>query len=257
MDDLVVYIEGIGWWSPGVPGWPAAAALLRGDGAWPLATDASRPAATVLPPGERRRAPEPVLLACEVAAQACAMAGRDAAGVACVFTSMHGDIATTDALCTTLAGNPLEVSPTKFHNSVHNAPVGYWSVATGCHAASNAVSAWRGSLAAGLFEAAVEAHADAAPVLLAAYDIAARGPLADTLHSPDPVGAALLLNATCGPSACAALRLRHAVRADSASLPDSPLAMARSLFAALARGGPATAILPAGAASVLEIEVLA
>ena len=33
-----------------------------------------------------------------------------------------------------LAADPRELSPTRFHNSVHNAPAGYWTVAAHCHA---------------------------------------------------------------------------------------------------------------------------
>ena len=38
-----------------------------------------------------------------------------------MFTSTHGDLAITDYMCQTLATAPSEISPTKFHNSVHNA----------------------------------------------------------------------------------------------------------------------------------------
>lgn len=263
MDDLVVHVEGIGWWSPGVTDWASAAPLLH-DG-MPLAVEGdARPAAVSLPANERRRAPEPVLLACDVADQACAMANRDPAQPACVFASMHGDSATTDSLCATLAVDPLALSPTRFHNSVHNAPTGYWTVATHCHAPSSAVSAWRGSFAAGLFEAAVVSIADETPVLFAAYDIAARGPLGDVLQATAPFAVALLLNHERGPRTLATLHLRHepqGVPPDAVPAPFAPLAASNPtaanvmLFAALARGEPASLRLRNGAATALAIEV--
>lgn len=263
--ELIVHIEGIGWWSPGIADWSRAAALLRDEAPLPIAGE-GKPAAAILPPNERRRAPTPVLLACEVAAQACAMAERAPATLRCVFASMHGDIAITDDLCTTLATAPLQVSPTRFHNSVHNAPVGHWTVATECHAASNAVSALRGSFAAGLLESAVLACMDQAPVLFAAYDIAAQGALTGVLPAAMPFGAALVISPQRGPRTLATLRLRHLPHvAQSAPLPANhaafveatPIANGLPLFSALARCAAGQMQLPNGAATSLSIEVLA
>src|SRR5690606_23084992 len=196
---------------------------------------------------ERRRAPEPVLLACEASAQACAMAARDAAELPCVFASVHGDLAITHEMCATLAADPLELSPTRFHNSVHNAPAGYWTVATHCHAPSSAVSAWRRSFAAGLFEAAVQASADATPVLYAAYDASATGPLATVVAASAPFGLALVLAPDRGPRTLATLRLRHVAEAIAPVV--EPAAATLPLLAALARGGAHSLHLSNGVAS--------
>jgi len=139
MHTLTVSIEGIGLWAPGIADWPAALRVFAG--AAPDVAAVAKPSAAALPPAERRRAPEPVLIASEAAGQACAMAGRDPATLACVFASTHGDIAITDTMCETLAADPRELSPIRFHNSVHNAPSGYWTVATHCHAAATATKA--------------------------------------------------------------------------------------------------------------------
>lgn len=264
MDDLLVHIDGIGWWTPGIADWTAAARVLRGE----AAADgmAGKPAASVLPPNERRRAPEPVLLACDIAGQACAMAGADPAALATVFTSMHGDIGTTDTLCETLASEPLQLSPTKFHNSVHNAPVGYWTIAAHCMAPSSAVSAGPGSFAAGLFEAAVESIAEQKSVLFAAYDIAARGPTIGVIDAQAPFGAALIVSPVRSERTLATLRLRHEAEGVAIdTLPDEFAAMARTnpiaaslpLFAAIARGGHAGLHLRNGARTTLSIEVTA
>lgn len=255
MDALTVHVEGIGWWSPGIADWPQLAARLR-EGT-DLAIDASpaRPPAAVLPPNERRRAPLPVLLACEASAQACAMAGRDAATLPCVFASVHGDLAITDEMCATLAGDPRELSPTRFHNSVHNAPAGYWTVATHCHAPSSAVSAWHRSFAAGLFEAAVQAGADATPVLYAAYDASAEGPLAEVVASSASFALAFVLAPARGERTLATLQLHH--EADAMADVAEPAAATLPLLAALARGGTSNLRLAGGAASALSLEVSA
>jgi len=260
-EDLLVHIEGIGWHSPGIPDWKGAIDALRGGAALPE-SGATRPAAAALPAQERRRAPDSVLLACDVAGQACAMAGRDAGNLPTVFVSAHGDIAISEALCSTLADDPLALSPTRFHNSVHNAPVGYWTVAAHCHAASSAVSAWRGSFAAGLLEASVQALAENTPVLFAAYDVAAQGPLGEVLQAAIPFGVALLLNPERAPHAVASLRVRHEARGAAPETPTAfaettPVAGALPLFALLARAREGRVHLPNGSAGTLAIEVAA
>ncbi|RYD16284.1 MAG: hypothetical protein EOP90_05735 [Lysobacteraceae bacterium] len=260
MSALTLHIEGIGWWSPELADWAALATRLRAGEAMPAdaehgAAARARPPAAVLPPNERRRAPEPVLLACEAAAQACAMANQDPATLPCVFSSVHGDLAITEDMCMTLARDPRELSPTRFHNSVHNAPAGYWTVATGCHAASSAVSAWQRSFAAGLFEAAAQACAEQTPVLYAAYDATVGGPLGAAVRSSPAFAVAFVLAPERTPRALATLHLRHVPGEPSAFAYGSDAAL--PLLAALARGGAGSLRLASGAASSLAIEVAA
>jgi hypothetical protein len=189
------YVEGIAFWAPTLPGWPLARAALRGEAA-PLATAAKRPAPEILAPAERRRAPDTVALALEVAAAAVRESGRAADALASIFTSAHGDLAVNDYMCTTLATQPTLISPTKFHNSVHNAAAGYWTIATGCRAASTALTAFDASFAAGLLEAATQCQADAEAVLLVAFDVEATGALASVTQSEGLVACALVLAPT-------------------------------------------------------------
>lgn len=256
MDALTVHLEGIGCWSPRWADWSAAARALRGEA--DTTETVAKPAAMTLAPGERRRAPDLVLLACEVAAQACAAADRAASDLPCVFASAHGDVATADALCSTLASAPREVSPTRFHNSVHNAAAGYWTVATGCRAASTAIAAGSASLAAGLLEATLQTLDEGRPVLFAAYDVVARGPLAETVRAHDTLGLAFVLNGEPGPRRQATLRLRHEARpAANADDATQTSTAALPLLDALARGGSATLRLPSGTHGSLLVEVLA
>ena len=60
------FIDGIGLWAPSLPSWREARAALRGE-AGPLSPPLRRPTAEGLPPAERRRAPDTVVLALEVA----------------------------------------------------------------------------------------------------------------------------------------------------------------------------------------------
>jgi hypothetical protein len=215
----------------------------------------TRPQPTLLAPNERRRAPDTVALALQVAQAACANAGRDPALLPAVFASTYGDLAITDYMCGTLAKAPTQLSPTRFHNSVHNAAAGYWSIATGCRQPYCALGAGAYTFAAGLFAAALQVCADETDVLLVAYDIDARGPLAQVTHSRGMLGVALVLGASHerNPS-----RLQLAVTA-AAQAGGAPAANAMAaclpLIAALESRVEAALSLPLGPHSALEIRV--
>jgi hypothetical protein len=117
-----------------------------------------------------------------------------------VFASAHGDLAVTDALCRSLAEDPLALSPTRFHHSVHNTASGYWAMASACRAASSAVAGGEHSFAAGLLEAAALAVSDNTPVLLVAYDTEALGPLHSVNDSRGLLSLALVLSPWPGPA---------------------------------------------------------
>jgi hypothetical protein len=187
----VAGVEGIGFWSCGLPSWEAACTFAT-TGELPVAAPA-RPSPQLLPANERRRAPESVAVALEVALEACNAAGIDPATLPSVFASTHGDLDITDYICSTLASHPRDLSPTRFHNSVHNAAAGYWTIGTGCHAAATAISSHEASFAQGLLEAMTQLAAGAAHVLLVAYDSAGVGPVGEVSRSQGLLGAALVL----------------------------------------------------------------
>ncbi|RDS84074.1 beta-ketoacyl synthase chain length factor [Dyella psychrodurans] len=242
MSSLRVQVEGIGAWSPTVADFDAFRRLLEDDA---VAAPSARPPASALSPNERRRAPESVLVAIEVASQAVAMSGRAADTLACVFASAYGDQATTDYMCRVLASAPTELSPTRFHNSVHNAPAGYWTIATNCRAPSSAICAGHASFGAGLLEAAAQACADDRAALLVCSDTAGMGPLGELIGCRHPFGAALVLS-PCKDAGVPGLLLAPVTDAPShAPLPavcatwmhDNPSAASLPLLAMLARGG--------------------
>ena len=187
-----VFVQGIGVWAPKLPSWHTAKAIIRGE-APPPENVAKRPTGALLAANERRRAPDTVLLALEVAAAACADAKLDPKILPSIFASTHGDLAVCDSMCTTLAASPDLVSPIKFHNSVHNAAVGYWTIATGAVEASTALSASNDTFAEGLLEAAVYALSEQRPVLFVTYDIQVIGGLASVTKSDGLFGAALVI----------------------------------------------------------------
>jgi hypothetical protein len=209
---LDIYVEGVGFWASRLPGWDVARAVLRGEAAAP-ATAATRPSPSLLPPAERRRAPDTVAVALEVASRACENAGRDPKTLASVFASANGDLAVEDAICDTLAKNPALTSPTKFHNSVHNAAAGYWTIATGCMKPYTALCGRECTFGQGLLESAAQVLSEAAPVLLVAYDIESRGPVATMQPSRGVLAGALVLSPQEGERNVARLTLE--VREDT------------------------------------------
>lgn len=190
--NLRVAIAGVAFWASRLPGWELAQAVIRGEQPAPE-TPSARPSPTLLAPTERRRAPDTVAVALEVAARACEAAARKPADLPSVFASTHGDTAISDYMCSTLAATPTLISPIKFHNSVHNAAAGYWSIGTGSLAPYTAISAYEYTFAAGLLEAATQVVCEHRPVLYVAFDIESKGALATMAASRGLLGAALVL----------------------------------------------------------------
>jgi len=258
MSVLAARIEGIGFWTRGLPSWTAAREHVL-TGATPTEA-APKPSPSLLPANERRRAPETVAVALEVAMAACDAARRDPASLPSVFASTHGELAITDYMCATLAQEPRSLSPIRFHNSVHNAAAGYWTIGTGAMQPANAISAHEASFAQGLIETLAQLADGSEAVLLVAYDGQAVGPLAQVAPSEGLLGGALVL-AREGEGAW--LRARLVPKDASGDARNGPLsqwaaanAMAPMLplFDALARG-EGEARLPAGPTHDLIVEV--
>lgn len=215
----------------------------------------TRPQPAILPPNERRRAPDTVAIALQVAQAACANAGRDPARLPMVFASTYGDLAITDYMCSTLATAPTTLSPTRFHNSVHNAAAGYWSIATGCREPYCALGAGRYTFANGLFTAALQVCADGTDVLFVAYDSETHGAQEQIAHSHGMLGIALVLT---GAGAATGLTL---TTVDEQSAPVKAAASANAmadclpLLAALERGIGQRLNLPLGPDSMLQVQV--
>src|SRR5262245_10751982 len=197
-----LHVNGVALWSQRLPGWERARRILAGLEPAPPEL-APRPASELLPPTERRRAPDTVSVAMEAALSACKSAQLPPASLPCVFSSMHGDLTITDYMCATMASTPALVSPTKFHNSVHNAAAGYWTIAAECTRPYTSLSAGEQSFGAGLLETCMQALSGRENVLLVAYDIDARGPLAPVANSKGLLSVALIVSPEPGANALA------------------------------------------------------
>jgi hypothetical protein len=177
-----VVIRGVSVLGPGMPDWESSRALLSGNAPYAPAPVAL-PAVEALPPAERRRTGPPVRLALTTGLRALSASGLDASQVCTVFTSSGGDGQVIHEICASLATEERDVSPTRFHNSVHNAPAGYWGIALRSHTASTSLCGFDWSFAAGLLEACAQAATGGMPVLLISYDL----PYPEPLHQARPV----------------------------------------------------------------------
>lgn len=189
---LSAYIEGIGLLGPGLDSWAAGRPVLSGEAPYVPQPTALPPPAT-LPPSERRRASRAIKLALAIGHEAITAANLDPATLATVFSSSAGDGFNCHEICQALASNDRQLSPTRFHNSVHNAPAGYWSIASGSMASSSVICAYDASFGAGLLETLAQVAADDMRCVLIAYDTDYPEPLRSIRPVPDAFGIALVL----------------------------------------------------------------
>jgi hypothetical protein len=260
---LSVYVEGLSLWSPRLPSWEIARSVIRGEQAIPE-SPVPRPQTSLLPPTERRRIPDTVAVALEAAVRACEASTRDRALLPAVFASTHGDTPISDYMCSTLASTPTLISPTKFHNSVHNAAAGYWSIGVRSYAPYTSISAYRYTFAAGLLEAAMQAVCERTAVLFVAFDIEATGPLAPMSQCNHLLGIGMVI----APDSLAAesRKLQLAIESGSAEftrarsgaaqlLEGNALTPAFALLEALASDDRGDVSLALGADTALKVQV--
>jgi hypothetical protein len=259
-----VFVEGVGIQAPGLAGWAASRAVLAGTAPY-RAAELSLAYLGVLPAVERRRTGLPVKLAIAAGQDALAGSARSGAELPTVFTSSGSDGEVIQEICVTLAGSERQVSPTRFHNSVHNAPSGYWSIAMQSRAPATSLCAFDWSFAAGLIEAATQAIVAADAVLMIAYDLPYPEPLRSVRPVSAPFGAALLLTRDRDSRSIARLELvvnrdcSRASRLDDAGLESlrrgNPSARGLPLLAAVARQRPANVALEYLAGNTLDVAV--
>lgn len=235
---MQVDLVALGLCMPGLPDWRSSLSMLRGETPYQAAERLPAPS-NLLPPNERRRAPLAVRLAFAAAEDAMKNGALDPAQWATVFASSDADTPIIHRISSALAETARVVSPTDFHNCVHNAAAGYWGIAALCRLPSSSLSAWDASFAAGLIEAATLAHCERLPVLLVAYDIPPPVPLHATRPIAQPAAVALAIRASSShdDAVLAHMSLRLEARGADTACTDAALE-------ALRLGNPAARALP-------------
>ena len=190
---MPLVIAGIGICATGMANWAQARLILLSDGS-PKLDPLPRLAPDCLPPVERRRANATTRLAVSAAMQAVeGLPPGDVAQLVTVFSSSDGDGEVLASMLAALAQSQVVLSPTLFHNSVFNAPSGYWSIGSRSRAASITVCAGVASFAAGLKEAQAEVRATGRAVLYVACDAPFPAALASFARGALPFACALRL----------------------------------------------------------------
>ena len=235
MQKLLAYVDGIGAIGPGINNWQEGQAILCGDVEYhPQKT--VYPAVSALPPTERRRTGKVVKLALSVGLEAVADAGQTASELPAIFASSGGDTYNCHAIFETLASDDRSISPTRFHNSVANAPAGYWSIATGSMAPSTVVCDFDASFGAGLLESLAQVTVDNRRCVYISYDIDYPEPLNSARAISDGFGVGFVLAPQQSASSLYALELT--LTQEKAS------SCASQILEALRLGSPAARALP-------------
>ena len=192
MSALCVRIAGIAVQGPGLAGWAASVPVLAGAQPW-TRTELAPPAPALLPATERRRTSPSVRLALATALEAVQASALAPESLASVFASSNGDGQVVGAILDALQEPQVTISPTQFHNSVHNAAAGYWGIAVGSSRPSVSLGGHDRVFATGLLHAAAQAVATREPVLFCAYDAPLPAPLSGKRRTDVPFACALVL----------------------------------------------------------------
>lgn len=258
---MTVWLDSVGVLGPGLLGWDAAREVLAGVRPYcdePLPA----PRTTLLAANERRRTTPVIRLALQAAEDALGHASLPAAQLGSVFASSSGDMEIVDRICTALCLPERPVSPTQFHNSVHNAPAGYWTLGASVRMPSTSIAAAGRTFAAGLLEAWTLVAVERQPVLLVAYDWPAPPTLQPHRPLAAPFATALVLRPEAGADPGPRIDLQLQAGAfDTLQDPalealrnGNPAACALPLLAVVAGGESAGVSLPYSETQVLTVQ---
>ncbi|WP_455199413.1 beta-ketoacyl synthase chain length factor [Kaarinaea lacus] len=188
-----VHVHAVSIIAPGLSNWSNCREILRGEKDYSH-EELPKLAPDLLPKNERRRTTNTIKLALCAGEQATRSPGIDISKISSVFASSNGDLDIIDRICNDLLLPDRPISPTQFHNSVHNAPAGYWAIASHSQRPSNSISAGHYSFAVGLVEAMTIAGIEKETTLLVAYDHPTTEPLTSLAETRIPFACGLLLS---------------------------------------------------------------
>ncbi|MEO5771501.1 MAG: beta-ketoacyl synthase chain length factor [Burkholderiaceae bacterium] len=197
---------------------------LRRNGPGADACALPLPSPQALPANERRRASQVVRLTLACAEQALQGSPFPVDQLRLVFASDEGTGEVCQQMLEALAVGR-ELSPLVFHNSVHNAPSGYFCIGHQNRQSALSVSLGKESFASGLLCAAAEAQTTGQPVIFLAYDAPMPPPLHCLLPIDQASATAWIIAATAArsngrmPLASFALDLREATPGSVDALP--------------------------------------
>jgi len=195
---IEVGIESVGVIGPGIGGWRDAEAMLMSPEGFDIGAEHPRRTPARLRANERRRVTPLISMVMQCCEDTLSRNRNGGTSMRSVFASSCGDLLIVDRILSdlTLPGRPL--SPTDFHNSVHNAPAAYWSIACGDNSASTSMAAYDSSFSAGFLEAVGSVKQHGGRTLLVAYDYPPPPPLRAFRPLAAPFAVGLILGDTPG-----------------------------------------------------------
>ena len=180
-----IFVKGFGLWSLGfcdVMAW-----LTQNRDSTVL-----KPEARLLKGALKRRSSNVTRMAVEAYSQAANDAGCSPKTAHSVWATAHGEHETALRLFETMHEGEGKVSPTNFHNSVHNSPSGYASISAKNTAPSTTLTGGSELVAAALIEASCMARSFNNDTILVFADEALKPPF-DLPGSEQPLAVALCL----------------------------------------------------------------
>lgn len=222
-----LFVEAVEVLGPGLPNWDRAVPTLRGETRY-AGGELEHGEPAILAPNERRRATAAIRLALRVTEQLAKRSSLDIAALPSVFASSAGDLHVTDRVCVALGRPGAPVSPFHFHNIVHNASAGYWSIGAHARGGSTSLSAGETTFVAGLLEAVCLVLAEHMPVLFVCYEQPAPAPIDRHLPIVAPFAAAMTIHPERTGPDCFGMRIEHVPKRDDTCMADAGLERLRS-----------------------------
>ena len=235
-----IFVHGVGVLGPGIENWETCRSLFTEQRPYDDSVTPD-PMPSILPANERRRSSDIVRWSLQVAQEAVQNSQFPPKDMAAVFASSGGEVGILHKICQSLDSSTPLVSPTLFHQSVHNAAVGYWSIASGSQRPSTSLACYDSSFAGGLLEATTLLSVDQEEfVLFAAYDIPAPFPLNETRPLIAPFALAFILGKQALPMSVSMLDIALL----SEPIANAPTTMLQASLEPLRLGNPAARGLP-------------
>lgn len=237
---MKIFVHGIGVLGPGIDNWQSCRRLFKEDSRYDDSVTPD-PMPSTLPANELRRSSDVVRWSLQVAQEAVQHSQLDPKAMATVFASSGGEVGILHKICQSLDASAPMVSPTLFHQSVHNAAAGYWSIASGSQRPSTSLACYDSSFVGGMLEAATLLSTDQEEfVLFASYDVPAPFPLHETRPLIAPFAIAFVLGKHALPMSMSMLDItvlsEHNAKA--------PTTMLQEALESLRLGNPAGRGLP-------------
>ena len=232
------YVQGVGVLAPGLVGWQQCREVLTGKQPYEPA-ELPKLVPQRLAAAVRRRTGDYIRLAIEVASEAVDNSDVDPSTLASVFCTSDGDGQIAHNICEAVTHDEPMVSPTQFHNSVANAPAGYWSQAVQSFEPSTSVAGFDHAFAVGMIEAMAQVTMEDRPILLVSHDVRFPEPLHSARPMASSFGVAMVLSPEkTNASLCALTATIHRVSGKPSVFEDAALETVR-------KGNPAARSLAA------------